>query len=380
VPVPVSQLEFEAAMAKLAADLRLPRRPSRALRVVPTSWGPKVEERLSHHYEEWCQKSGRPRDCLQLKDDNPLMDAKDRRRLALSLSMASVWEGAAHAVAPLADPAQLEVLVVTSIATYMVLLVAPEPVSKAVALTMTVLLVGYLGIDTVWNLMSAWQRLTEETEASATFSEVREAAERFGKVLGANAARVLVLIATLAIGNTAAHMVTRGPQVLPRFAHAAGNAERQLGFAPSSAAEARALALAEGRMQVALPPHAVAKSAHGTKGSPTPKDGAHWHHLATNKNRLATWQGGPWTPRFERLFARAGMKLSDAANKVRVTGHRGPHPAEYHQEIFRRLTRATSRCRNVGSCREALTSELKEIAHELSTPGTYLNKLVTRAP
>jgi hypothetical protein len=72
------------------------------------------------------------------------------------------------------------------------------------------------------------------------------------------------------------------------------------------------------------------------------------------------------------------MSLDDAANKVRIRGHKGPHPPEYHQEVYRRLQRAMRGCRSMQQCRESLTAELKELALEISTRGTRLNKWVTR--
>jgi hypothetical protein len=72
--------------------------------------------------------------------------------------------------------------------------------------------------------------------------------------------------------------------------------------------------------------------------------------------------------------------INDPANLVRIKGHKGPHPQEYHEEVFERLFDATKRCRSMDQCREALTTELGRIAREISTPGTKLNRLVTRGP
>lgn len=35
------------------------------------------------------------------------------------------------------------------------------------------------------------------------------------------------------------------------------------------------------------------------------------HHICTNENCVSFLRGGPWTPRFEKLFKSAGMKLQD---------------------------------------------------------------------
>jgi methyl-accepting chemotaxis protein len=72
------------------------------------------------------------------------------------------------------------------------------------------------------------------------------------------------------------------------------------------------------------------------------------------------------------------MKLDDLANQVRIQSHQGPHPREYHEEVFQRITSATQGCRGKAQCRAALMEELSKIAKELSTAGTRLRKLVTK--
>jgi hypothetical protein len=90
-----------------------------------------------------------------------------------------------------------------------------------------------------------------------------------------------------------------------------------------------------------------------------------WHGLRFNDASLA-------------FSAREGRKLDDAANKVRVKGHQGPHPEEYHREVFRRLNSVTLRCRSMQQCRESLVRELQKLAKEIVMEGSELNKLVTR--
>lgn len=101
------------------------------------------------------------------------------------------------------------------------------------------------------------------------------------------------------------------------------------------------------------------------------------HHIATDKNEKSEARGGPWTPLFRDIFKKAGMELNDPANKTRVKGHRGPHPAEYHEEVRDRLLTATADCRAVAQCRERLTTALRALAIQCSTPGMKLNRLIT---
>ncbi|MCP3100532.1 AHH domain-containing protein [Myxococcus sp. K15C18031901] len=100
------------------------------------------------------------------------------------------------------------------------------------------------------------------------------------------------------------------------------------------------------------------------------------HHICTDKNMVSDANGGPWTPRFEWLFAKAGMKLSDPANLIRLKGHEGPHPQAYHDEVFRRLQLAMARCRGQAQCRDSLVSELAKIARDLVEEGSKLRQLV----
>jgi len=141
-----------------------------------------------------------------------------------------------------------------------------------------------------------------------------------------------------------------------------------------------AVAVAADAVTITVAPNAVASTADSLAGAasrPVDAKGPE-HHIATDKWPDATHSGGPWTPLFEKVFKRAGMSLNDPANKVRVQGHKGPHPEEYHREIFRRLDRATSTCRTMEQCRASLVKELRLLAEEISTHGTRLNKLVTR--
>jgi hypothetical protein len=101
------------------------------------------------------------------------------------------------------------------------------------------------------------------------------------------------------------------------------------------------------------------------------------HHIGTNANKKSALRGGPWTQRFEKLFARAGMRLNDAENIVPIQGHKGPHPHRYHEIVYRRLDVALGDCSTIAECRGELTRELRALAGEITKPGTELNRLVT---
>ena len=86
---------------------------------------------------------------------------------------------------------------------------------------------------------------------------------------------------------------------------------------------------------------------------------AQLHHIATNK---AIKSG--FTAAFERIFARAGMTLDDAANKVLLQGHVGRHAAAYHEYVLGRLLQATHGLTGAEAA-TALRAELSAVAREL---------------
>ena len=101
------------------------------------------------------------------------------------------------------------------------------------------------------------------------------------------------------------------------------------------------------------------------------------HHIMTNKNWVSDATGGPWSPRFTEMASRAGMTLDDAANKVVVAGHKGPHSQAYHEAVYRTLSDATTGLSG-GEYTKAFQSSLAHLRTEVSTPGTWLNRMVTR--
>lgn len=108
-----------------------------------------------------------------------------------------------------------------------------------------------------------------------------------------------------------------------------------------------------------------------------PRVTGQWHHIATDKNWISTLRGGPWSPQFEQLFKQGGMNLNNAANRVFVVGHVGPHPELYHSTVMSRLQAAVHGLSGKRA-EEALRQALAEIAEEVARPGSYLNDLITR--
>ncbi|NNB84240.1 AHH domain-containing protein [Corallococcus exiguus] len=379
---PVSSYPMEAARLLLAASL--PSRPYAHVRGhlglislqepgrghLRLSDAPETE--LAAAYGRWCKRKALTGDCLHLLERGPTLDEDGKRTLAFSIALDSVWDETGDALRGMTDRGAVLSMIVTTGALYLGLWLLPEPVSKGVAATMTAVLIAYLGVDTVWSLIQGWMRLAEAVAEATTFDELRDAGEQYGEVMGQNAARAFVMLATAALGSTAETLAAKVP-TLPGSAQASLVAAAEGGFRLGAVAQVESVAVsATGDILLTLAPGVVATG--GPVDVPGPK-----HHIASDKFSTSTANGGPWTPRYQQLFDKAGMSLNDPENQVHVPGHKGPHPQEYHAEVFERLRLATSTCRTIQQCRVDLTQALRILAKELATENSWLNKLVTRS-
>jgi hypothetical protein len=252
----------------------------------------------------------------------------------------------------------------------------PEPLfSKAFATTLTARLAFIVGLVELRNVALACLQLYREAQSARTVKELEAVAERFGRALGGTALRVLVAIASFGVAKGLPNIPSGGLGALlgpPRYAMAGGR---------SFQSAATAHIVADGTIVLAGAVLGTAGSAMSSAcgdGSQK-KEGYQWHHLATDKNDSSPLRGGPWTPRFQQLFNKAGMSLDDSANRVYLAGHQGPHSQEYHFEVYQRLEAAMGRCQSTAQCRMRLTEELQRIRNEVCTPGSFLHRLLTKS-
>jgi hypothetical protein len=388
-PVEVSEEEFRNAVTQLVLDLELnvalnesQRDDSRSLLASSQGMVDGARGRtVLPSYERICQRQSPPDGCLSLLTGGFTLGPMERRMLALYFALDTVWEGVEEAIEELANPAALRAMVTTMIGTALVMLVAPEPFTKLVAIALTASLIAYLGTGPVWHMGQAFLRLLEESKNARNFSDLEGAGHRFGKVLGGNGTRVLVIVALAALGGRNAMATQRSR--FPGATQAALRAETEGGFQLSAAfnGEVQAISIpANGVLNITLAPTAVAAMATGSGTGIQGDPEGEIHHICTDKNEISEASGGPWTPLFQNVFDRAGMRLNAPTNLVRIKRHKGPHPAEYHKEVLSRIDEATSGCRNAAQCRAALVDALTEIARELMTEGTRLRKLITKPP
>jgi hypothetical protein len=356
-PVEVKPEEVRQALRRLAREVRLSGTPretverlfqldalygnylyvSQERKLVPVEGGlplqgvlTEAEQLLADGYKEWCRSAHRfEGDCLGgALVAGRYLDMRGRYMWAMALSKSPVLEEFEKALGEMVSMQAVMQAAMGTLVVLLVLLAMPEPVTKFIAAWAATALIVWVGAKTLYNLITGWFQLMKEVRVATTFEEIR-------RVSMQEAGREGILLSE--VGAVQSVTVT-----------------------------------AEGFL-VTLPPGAVAMSAQGVGHGGRVEN----HHIGTVANKKSALRGGPWTPRFEELFARAGMRLKDAENMVPIQGHKGPHPQRYHEVVYRRLREALGDCNSIAECRGRLTAALKRLANEIATPGTELNRLVT---
>nr|WP_224240432.1 hypothetical protein [Hyalangium gracile] len=288
-PDETARLAFEMG---LEADLLAEVEHGRVVRMTPleenTPLLAPTAAAVTREYLGWCAKQGERGDCLGLLVDGATLRRDDLRTLTLALAFGPVLEETKHALKEMVSPQALLAMVVWTASMYLMLWVLPEPLSKGLAALLTVSMLAWLGVDTVWSLMSGWVQLVEETHRATTFAQLRMAGEKYSRVLGQNAARVLVMLITVALGGTAATFTKRLPQ-LPGFSRAAVQIEAQAGIQLAEAGLVESVAASpEGAFSIA------ARSVRGKRG--TASQGAPATTIMRHRegNRQVTLNGQRW--------------------------------------------------------------------------------------
>ena len=333
----------------------------------PTGKPSAVERRLR---EEFLARYGPGR--LPLPDslqNSPLV-------MALKLSTRYMGPGFRDAAREMFRSPTFLASVALSVLVYFSAWVLPEPIfSKAFAATLTVRLAFVVGVLELRTAALACLQLYRDAQAARTHKDLEALAERFGRALGGVGLRVLVTVASFGVARALPNVPPGGLGPLlsqPRYAAAGGMIFQSAGTAH---------VVADGTIVIA---GAAMGTAASTVGSSACSDGAkkkngyQWHHLATNKNDITSARGGPWTPFFEQIFAKAGMTLNAPENRVYLKSHQGPHPEEYHEEVYDRLLAAVRDCKTKAHCRSKLVEALAELAEKACTPGSHLNRLLTK--
>lgn len=268
-PVELTRQQFQHAMRRLAAEVGPSTEPrelarwlmhgelsaeleaqldrGRVVRLMPMEDGSPLEaasaEELARNYRRLCQVDYTGGDCLGLFSDGPVLTREDLRTLGLALSLRQVLKESQLALRDAVSPQALVSLVVWTGCFYLLLWLLPEPVSKALAASLTLALLAWLPAHTVWSLMDGWSALVHDVDRATSYAQVEQAAERFRKLMGENTARVVVMLVTAALAGGTARFAAKLPK-LPGFERAAQWAEAQ-GLRLADAGDVEAAAAAE---------------------------------------------------------------------------------------------------------------------------------------
>ncbi|MFL5344309.1 MAG: hypothetical protein ACJ8AT_05925 [Hyalangium sp.] len=256
------------------------------------------DEELKRRYLLWCEQRWGGGDCLRLLVDKPFLDGDAKYALAMAIAQSKVLGAMKEELARQVSPQAVMATVVGGLTMYAILLALPEPVSKGVAALLTAGAMAYLGWDTVWRLIDGWLVLMKEVDQATTFEAISASGEKFGDTMGEKAARAFVMLATVAMGNTAAGMAATLPK-LPGAGQAAVVAETQLNirFTAPALTQVESVAISAEGVTIALAPHAVAMTAGGADGATkadfrafksmrdfknamgSAGEGKNWHHI-----------------------------------------------------------------------------------------------------
>lgn len=200
---------------------------------------------VKHHYREWCQQDYQGEDFLGLFSDGPNLTKEDIRTLGLALALKPVLSETREALQDMVSPQAIIGMIVGAASVYLALWLLPEPATKFLAASLTLAMLAWLPVHTLWELMDGWAQFVHEVDRATTYGEIKEASERFSKLMGENTARVLVLLITTALGGGGAKFVAKLPK-LPGFALASARAEAQ-GASLTTAGEVEVVAATEAR-------------------------------------------------------------------------------------------------------------------------------------
>ena len=259
-----------ADLRRLVVDPRFHGRSPEKFRVVLASWGsgPVALEEIGRGYRAHCAAEHRT-NCLE----GPLTDSSVYK-IAFDFAMGSQWDGFVGEVKSTIDPSTIRIVLLTGLVIFMATIAIPELASKIPAAAATMVLTAYLGARAVCDLVFGWIQMVRELDAATTFNEVRAAGQRYGRLVGAQTARVLILLATAAIaqGGLIARLMK-----LPRATQASAALATETGGvaleAVGSVKEVRVLEsgvaiIVEGAAKGAV---GVAMAAHGGQGTGEPR-------------------------------------------------------------------------------------------------------------
>jgi hypothetical protein len=194
----------------------------------------KDELETAEEYRLWCQRVHHSYgDCLGgALVGGRYLDMHGRYIWALALSKSPVLDEMKQALGEMVEVREIINTVLWTLGS-MLLIMALNPVAPALVAVVGLGMILYVGYDTIRNLVTGWIDLMDAVKVATTFEQIRDAGERFGKIIGREAARAFAMLLMAAIGSTAKLFAAKVP-TLPGSAQVAMQAEGKAGISLSS--------------------------------------------------------------------------------------------------------------------------------------------------
>jgi hypothetical protein len=257
-PLEFARLQFGAPIRESVylfnprtKELRPVDRATEASEVPP----PELVEQ-ARRYLRWCEGRHQPGDCLGALHGRRTLDAYGRYQVTMGIAIAGTLEATKDNLEDMVSVKEVLGMVVAGVTVYAVLWAIPEPTSKAIAAAVTIVLVGYVGVHTLYTLGRGWADLIDRADAATTFDALYAAGEDYAKVMGADNARILVMVATAAMGSGLGQLVKLIP-TLPGATQASALAVQEGGVALESVGAVESVTIATDGLTISLETGAV---------------------------------------------------------------------------------------------------------------------------
>lgn len=255
---------------------------------------------MAQQYQRWCASVGRVRDCVGALQGKPYLDGLGKYRVAFDIALGANWYGFTGELKDMIDVKTLVVFLLGVMVTYMGMIALPTLVTQAIAAVFTLVITAYLGAETIWNLIIGWKQMVDEVDAATTFSQLQAAGERYGKRVGAQIARILIMAITAAVaeGGVAARLLDIPKEFQASMALAADTGGR---LDLAAAGQVHGVAVAPSGVTVVLESVAGAgqamgmamdaKGTPGTEPQPAKKEPGEWRKARSPaRGRAAKYQ------------------------------------------------------------------------------------------
>ncbi len=152
--------------------------------------GVRLEEWERKLWEEYLAHLGERAALVDEGREDMRPTAEDRRDMALRVGLGRLLPGMAAGLEKELEPERILFAICSAVVVYLGMWAVPEPISKTVALGVTVVMLVAFGAELLAHVVREWKALVEAA-----------AGERFGTAIGEDGARVLLVLASLALGR-----------------------------------------------------------------------------------------------------------------------------------------------------------------------------------